>query len=1066
MNSELAEVRDTNELLLSIETAKNLVTKDYLYDLKKYEVCELPEELKNIDIADYTRLFHFEKFVSDKKENMLDKLTTVLNAAYTSDSTVTAIIKGTHEKTDYYLGVVSKDIEQNSHEIGTQSAAFKGVLSGNFPGLTMKSLNHDAIQELCGSMFSDEYVTSVSGISSLRNSNDKSMEKYVQGMEHLVDSLQGKEYSLIVIADPVSNDDILITKLGYEKLYTQLSPFLKTSFSFNESESLTLNRSQTNGFTETIGESNSLTQNYSKTNGWSESYSKSENTSRDIGAAVGNVIGTGVGIAASVLSAGTALPFALSLIPSVSGIFSSLGSAMTGSRGTSYSSSDTQSGSTGESFGKASARNTSRSDQQSFTEGESTGNTQGRTMQFNNENKTVKNLLQKIDKQIERLDKCEAFGAFNCSAYILSSDPETNAVVANGYNALVRGDTSSTQSSCINEWDKLDANSDSIKAFLAKFSHPLFYNPNMKDIVVSPASLVNSYELAVSLGFPKKSVTGLPVFESAAFGRNVFESESSILHTPKTNLGNIYHMGSQENTNVALNTKSLAMHTFITGSTGSGKSNTVYQILREMKKQNIPFLVIEPAKGEYKHIFGNDEDTSVYGTNPYYTPLLRINPFQFPKGIHVLEHIDRLVEIFNVCWPMYAAMPAVLKDSVERAYISAGWNLSSSVNRYSEKLFPTFSDVLSELTNVVAESAFSQEVKDNYTGSLATRIKSLTNGMYSQIFVGDEIGDESLFDRNVIIDLSRIGSMETKSMLMGILVMRLQEYRMTSGNINSDLRHITVLEEAHNLLKRTSTEQSSESSNLLGKSVEMLSNAIAEVRTYGEGFVIADQAPGLLDMSVIRNTNTKIIMRLPDAEDRNLVGKSANLSEEQIKEISKLPTGIAAVYQNNWLEPVLCKVLYQNTDNIYRFQKTEISSGSDNKKTILLSLFNKAAGEKLDFTVGEITQMILNSSIPTKSKIKAVKTLKRSGNVSVDDISGIVYDIIQNTEIEKAADKAESIEEWKDTLIYHENSLLDDLNENFQNIAVECILMEQIRRYGKPDDYLTQWYKYLEGEVM
>ena len=92
--------------------------------------------------------------------------------------------------------------------------------------------------------------------------------------------------------------------------------------------------------------------------------------------------------------------------------------------------------------------------------------------------------------------------------------------------------------------------------------------------------------------------------------------------------------------------------------------------------------------------------------------------------------------------------------------------------------------------------------------------------------------------------------------------------------------------------------------------------------------------------------------------------------------------------------------------------------------------------------------------------------MKRSGNVSVDDISGIVYDIIQNTEIEKAADKAESIEEWKDTLIYHENSLLDDLDENFQNIAIECILMEQIRRYGKPDDYLTQWYKYLEGEVM
>ena len=84
---------------------------------------------------------------------------------------------------------------------------------------------------------------------------------------------------------------------------------------------------------------------------------------------------------------------------------------------------------------------------------------------------------------------------------------------------------------------------------------------------------------------------------------------------------------------------------------------------------------------------------------------------------------------------------------------------------------------------------------------------------------------------------------------------------MTSDMINAELRHITVLEEAHNLLKRTSADQTSESSNLVGKSVEMLANAVAEMRTYGEGFIIADQAPGLLDMSVIRNTNTKIIIQ-------------------------------------------------------------------------------------------------------------------------------------------------------------------------------------------------------------
>lgn len=120
------------------------------------------------------------------------------------------------------------------------------------------------------------------------------------------------------------------------------------------------------------------------------------------------------------------------------------------------------------------------------------------------------------------------------------------------------------------------------------------------------------------------------------------------------------------------------------------------------------------------------------------------------------------------------------------------------------------------------------------------------------------------------------------------------------------LQHLTIIEEAHNLLRKTSMDQSQESSNLQGKSVEMLTNSIAEMRSYGEGFVIVDQAPGLLDESVIRNTNTKIILRLPDANDREIVGRAATLNDEQIKEIAKLPCGVAVVYQNNWVEAVLC----------------------------------------------------------------------------------------------------------------------------------------------------------------
>ena len=221
-------------------------------------------------------------------------------------------------------------------------------------------------------------------------------------------------------------------------------------------------------------------------------------------------------------------------------------------------------------------------------------------------------------------------------------------------------------------------------------------------------------------------------------------------------------------------------------------------------------------------------------------------------------------------------------------------------------LYPSFSDVARNIKEIIDTSEFDADNKGAYKGSLLTRLQSLTNGINGMIFTSNELPATELFDENVIIDLSRVGSSETKSLIMGMLVLKLQEYRMTSNaGMNLELKHLTVLEEAHNLLRRTSVEQSSESANLLGKSVGMLSNAIAEMRTYGEGFIIADQAPGLMDMSVIRNTNTKIIMRLPDKGDRDLVGRAANLDEDQIIELSKLPCGVAAIYQNEWVQPVL-----------------------------------------------------------------------------------------------------------------------------------------------------------------
>ena len=606
------------------------------------------------------------------------------------------------------------------------------------------------------------------------------------------------------------------------------------------------------------------------------------------------------------------------------------------------------------------------------------GKNEGITQSFTNHN--ISHALKVLEEQMKRFEKGTAMGMWEFAAYVLSEDQNIANNVAHTYLALTQGEESFMSQSSVNLWrgdlGESSGDAEEIVAYLRELRHPLFgLNPNLlladptfsvyPSIVTSTVPLTGQ-ELAFSLNFPRKSIPGLPILECAEFGRNITKFDEEDVTDKMLHLGDIFHMYHKEDVPVNLNQNSLASHVFVTGSTGSGKSNTIYQLLNEGRKNGLKFLVVEPAKGEYKHVFGNHDDVSVYGTNPQLTSLLRLNPFSFPKEIHILEHLDRLVEIFNVCWPMYAAMPAVLKKAVEQSYQDCGWDLLESSNPYG-RLYPNFNDIADNIKTIIDSSEYDDENKGAYKGALLTRIESLTNGINGLIFSNDELTNEHLFDTNVIVDLSRVGSTETKSLLMGILVLKLQEYRMTNGDMNAELKHITVLEEAHNLLKRTSTEHMSESANLLGKSVEMLANAIAEMRTYGEGFIIADQAPGLMDLSVIRNTNTKIIMRLPDFSDRELVGKSANLNDDQIIELAKLPKGVAAVYQNEWIQPVLCKVEKVEHDKIdYQYDGNSYFDTLRPSINLKLSALLTGNNSFDEITKEELKFDILNSSLSGK----------------------------------------------------------------------------------------------------
>ena len=368
----------------------------------------------------------------------------------------------------------------------------------------------------------------------------------------------------------------------------------------------------------------------------------------------------------------------------------------------------------------------------------------------------MKTLLDRIDEQIKRLRSCEDFGLFDSCVYFISGQYENAVAAASTYRSLIRGEDSSAESAAVNVWTKKDGSKDIewLIQYLKRFYHPMFALQTVcaakkEDdlyLPVTPALMVSGKELAFQFSLPKKSVSGLAVVECAEFGRNVMGIDGK--YQGDLEIGRVYHQAEEEK--VLLSADGLMSHTFITGSTGAGKSNAVYQMLTQaVRRPDTTFMVIEPAKGEYKDIFGMDGDivADVYGTNPQLTPLLRINPFRFPETTHIYEHMDRLVEVFNVCWPMYAAMPAVLKAALENAYTAVGWDLKKSVNRTGTALFPTFSTVAQEVRKYIDNSEYSDENKGNYKGALLTRLESMTNGMNGMIFCADDLAMKSCLIR-------------------------------------------------------------------------------------------------------------------------------------------------------------------------------------------------------------------------------------------------------------------------------------------------------------------------------
>ena len=1051
--------REEQDFINAFALADNIVMRSYINRIGELEVREPEEAFLKKEAGTELRMFRIDKIIYDADENNIQKLTNLYNMAYSQNLNLFMLLNSDGKEVELYLGICEEE-KKSRLQLGIE-ALYNGFV-GNFPGsldklerIQLEKSKCEEVIHRCLGIKEKKAVSVVSGVASGRGEKISENNKFIQGIEKMIDSMKGVPFSAITIANPIEKRELLELRNELETLYTALKPFEKTATNVSESHAEGISNSISKGLSDSYGtnQSKSLslgtTESTGRTKGHSEgiNFGKAISEALTMGASLGGNIGLGFEI----------LNFGLNLAGNIS-----KGRSNATSTGVNASIQSSRTSTTGSS--KTESTTTGTNEQQTTTktemEAKTTTDTGGTSLQIEYLSKSVKQLLDRIDIQLDRIRECENFGVFSVASYFIAGNMGYSSMAASTYKSIISGDRTSVETSGIASWQD-DKKVAVIKEYLKRLYHPVFklYSGEIENDVTA-VSLVSGKELSIHLGMPKKSVPGVVVSECASFGRNLYMLSGE--NNAKTiEIGNIYHMCADEDTKVNLKVHDLSMHTFITGATGSGKSNAVYQILKRLDEEDIKFLVIEPAKGEYKHIFGNRKDVEVYGTNPKKNKLLRINPFSFPNDIHVLEHIDKLVEIFNVCWPMYAAMPAVLKEAVEKAYVFAGWNLDESVNMNGENIFPTFHDVLIRLTEVINASAFSDEVKSNYSGALLTRVKSLTNGINGRVFSGDELEVRELFDENVIVDISRVGSMDTKSLIMGVLVMKLQEYRMAVGGMNQPLKHVTVLEEAHNLLKSSAVSgTASEGADLIGKSVEMLSNIIAEVRTYGEGFIIADQAPGLLDASVIRNTNTKIILRLPDYEDRKLVGKSANLSDNQLNELAKLPVGVAAVYHNDWIEPVLCH--FEKFDTKGRYGDTVDTGSAYSKSDLLKYLVDSHAGREAIDRVDDVDKLVMAAPIQSELKIKLLAAVKTKNKIDDELFKKCVCSLYDQDAAFVAAMGAQDIEEWNNMLVRNLDLTLCSMDMEYQNIVVKLLLEQRAKSDLYFEDMNIKWNNFMD----
>jgi hypothetical protein len=528
-----------------------------------------------------------------------------------------------------------------------------------------------------------------------------------------------------------------------------------------------------------------------------------------------------------------------------------------------------------------------KQDNQQFSATESGGQTQ--TYSGNMVNYRAQYLIRQLERELERLGQATAVGQWLVRAYFGASSSEDAERLA----SLLLGTLAGPES-----------RPDPLRSALCQ--------PGGAPLEAFQTFL-SSNEVALLTQLPREEVPGYAVYDHVRFDVDFNASEA--VNLP---LGVIQQNNKDTGNTFDISLDALTKHAVVIGITGSGKTTTVMNLLDRVLEAGKPFLVIEPAKTEYRALYkamAARTSLRVYTLGNETVAPFRFNPFEFetddkPGSVSLLTHIDHLNAVFNAAFVLYAPMPHVLESALHEIYEDKGWDLASGINtripdwsqRHRYPIFPTLTSLYNKVGVVTARLGYDQEVENNVKAALKSRIGSLrigSKGLMLDISHGIPIGE--LLSTPTILEMESIGSDDEKTFLMGLLLARIYEYRRLQAatgalSQNQGLQHLIAFEEAHRLLQNTSVQSGGDFANPRAQAIEVFTNILSEMRAYGQGVLVAEQIPSKLAPDILKNTNLKVVHRLIAQDDRISIGQTMNLNEEQQIHLGTLTPGMAAVY--------------------------------------------------------------------------------------------------------------------------------------------------------------------------